>query len=184
MRKPTIYLAGAIRDHHPEDVKWRERTIDVLQGHATILNPLSRKTFNPHDEMWEMSRIPATAAHIVKQDLWCIDRADIVVANLLSLSEGYPSIGTMMELGRATATNSLIYAVVSPGYNGSKNPGVFKVHPFLEQLIAQAFPSVEDMLEFLGEHINMLNGETPRWGGYVPTAHTVQIGEAYEPAGV
>ena len=161
--RPTIYLAGSIRDGHPEDVAWRENFIDLVGYNATILNPLGAKKFEPESGIWTMSGIIAEAKHIVKQDFWCVDRADIVVANLLSLAEGYPSIGTVMEMGRATYTNTLIYAIVAAGYAGHENKGVFNVHPFLDQCIAQAFPTVKSCFDFVVPHLQMLSGDQPRF---------------------
>lgn len=165
MRLPTIYCAGAIRDGHPEDIAWREEMIDSLHTLATILNPLGGKTHHPVTKEWRMSGIPSTTRAIVAHDLWMVDRADIVVANLKSLSEGYPSIGTLMELGRATKTGALIYLISEPGYAGHQNPGMFKLHPFLDALPAATFPSVDECVAFLESHLLVLSGQCPEFGG-------------------
>jgi len=160
---PTIYLAGAIRDDHPEDIEWRESFISSLDKMACILNPLGNKSYHSPTKQWRVADITTTSQHIVMQDLWCVDRADIVIANLLPMVEGYASIGTMMELGRASSQKAIIYAVLDDQYDSSPNPGVFKVHPFLEQIIAQSFPTLDEMLRFLVRHIPMLSGESPRF---------------------
>jgi nucleoside 2-deoxyribosyltransferase len=166
-RYPIVYLAGAIRDDHDEDIVWREEAIDRLGLKATILNPLGGKTRDSKTGAWFMSSIPAVSKSIVKQDFWCVDRADIVIANLLSMSEGYPSIGTMMELGRASGTNALIYVIVDPDYKGHKNPGIFRAHPFIEQIAGATFENVEDCMRFTEQHLDVLNGTNSRFRGIV-----------------
>ena len=79
----TLYLAGAIRDDHPEDVHWREDLITRLtpiQG-VSILNPVGNKTYDPSNGEWQVAGTPVTGHGIVTQDLWCVQRADIIVAN-------------------------------------------------------------------------------------------------------
>lgn len=168
--KPTIYLAGAIRDTHPDDIVWRELFFASLYDQATFLNPLGGKTHNRATREWKMSGIPSTMRAIVAHDLWMVDRADIVVANLTSLSEGYPSIGTLMELGRATKTGALIYIICEPGFNGHQNPGMFRLHPFLEGLSAATFATVMECVEFLEGHLGVLSGTHPQFGGYLTEA--------------
>ena len=165
MNRLTAYLAGAIRDGHPEDIEWREEFITALETEVDILNPLGNKAFNPTTGEWTVSNIRTTSQHIVRQDFWCVDHADILIANLLPQAKGYPSIGTMMELGRASGNNCLVYAAIDPEHQSTPNPGVFKMHPFLEQIVAQAFPTLHDMLAFLVAHIPMLSGDLPRWKG-------------------
>jgi nucleoside 2-deoxyribosyltransferase len=179
-----IYLAGAIRDDHPEDRDWREYIIDKVESKyaldVRILNPLGNKTFNPANREWKMGGIRAAAKDIVQQDLWSVRQADIIIANFTSLSQGYPSIGTVMEVGAASGIGGkLIYSILdSTGGHLDKftnaNPGVFKIHPFLEQVSASVFGSVDELWAFLSTHLGMLTGSNPRFagvivGGEVPT---------------
>lgn len=164
MRKPTIYLAGAIRDDHKEDVQWRERAIAMFKTYATILNPLGGKS-KDKDGNWTMSGIRSTAKTIVKQDFWCVDRADILVANLIPLASGYPSIGTLTEYGRATGTGALIFVSVEAKYTGHENASMYKLHPFIEENATVVFTDVDEMLRFVSIHLRMLSGFDPSYKG-------------------
>ena len=46
MSKLKIYLAGAIRDDHPEDIEWRETFIKALKDTVILLSPLAGKMFD------------------------------------------------------------------------------------------------------------------------------------------
>ncbi len=169
MNKPTIYLAGAIRDSHPEDIAWRERAIVMFQNYANILNPLGGKSKDA-DGRWTMSGIPSNAKTIVKQDFWCVDRADILVANLMPLQDGYPSIGTLTEYGRATGTGALIFVAVHDKYTGHDNTSMYKLHPFIEENATVVFTEIDLMLRFVAVHLRMLSGFDPSYKGVAPTA--------------
>ena len=167
MQKPVMYLAGAIRDNHPEDVSWREDVIHALGDSVSVLNPLAGKTFNKSTGVWTMNGLTSSARTIVKQDFWCVDRADIVIANLLALAEGYPSIGTMCEFGRATGKKALIYAIVPEKYTGHENGAMYKLHPFIEENSTAIFHTVDDLISFLSGHITMLNMSHPGFAGVI-----------------
>jgi nucleoside 2-deoxyribosyltransferase len=102
---------------------------------------------------------------IVKHDFWCVDHADIIIANFTSLSEGYPSIGSLVELGRATARGALIYILIDSTYSGHETPNLYKLHPFLEQTAAVVFHSLDDLIAFLDRHLDVLSGADPRFDG-------------------
>ena len=173
----TIYLAGAIRDdHYEEDVRWREVLIKRIERNygmdVRILNPLGNKTFNPATHEWKVGGIRTQSRGIVSQDLWSVAHSDIVIANFTSLSQGYPSIGTLMEVGAAAANprQTIIYSIMEPKTQdqiGNANKGVFKMHPFLEQVSAEIFPGVEELWAFLSTHLGMLTGTRPGIGGVV-----------------
>jgi nucleoside 2-deoxyribosyltransferase len=165
-RKPSIYLAGAIRDGVKDDIDWRERAISELAGLAVFLNPLGGKTYDPATRAWSVNGIKPTTDVIVPHDFWCVDHADILIVNLTSLASGYPSIGTLMEFGRATARGSLVYAIVEQGYAGHDSPTLFKLHPFLERNSAVVFPGVDPCIDFLRGHLGVLSGATPNFHGY------------------
>ena len=165
---PTIYLAGAIRDGVHEDIEWREQMIEALSDQATILNPLGGKTYNSTTREWDMSGIVPDGGVIVPHDFWCVQRADIVVFNFLSLADGYPTIGTLVEFGHATARapRVLLYGIVPPQYSGHGNSALFRLHPFLAQNCAAVFPTVEACMRFLFLHLQVLSGRASRFGGY------------------
>jgi nucleoside 2-deoxyribosyltransferase len=161
-RPVSIYLAGAIRDGCPQDIEWREEVIEAIGDKAVLMNPLGGKHYSPQTKAWTFAggRTP-TPRSIVHHDLWCVDRADIVLANLESLADGYPMIGTMMELGRATATGALLYVIIKPGQQGLANK-MFRLHPFIEDLASGVFESVDDAIDFLHCHLPVLDGRGPR----------------------
>jgi nucleoside 2-deoxyribosyltransferase len=165
----TVYLAGAIRDDHPEDIEWRESAITALaEADTLILNPLGGKTYNTKTKKWLCHGEPAGAISIVKHDFWCVDRADAVIFNLLSLADGYPTIGSLVEFGRATARGLLIYSIVPTGFTGHENGSMFAgLHPFIEQNSAKLFTSVTDCIEFARLHFPVMAGYAPRFVGKV-----------------
>jgi nucleoside 2-deoxyribosyltransferase len=163
MKKPLIYLAGAIRDQRTDDISWREQFIAALKEYAILLNPLGGKSYDPETNKWTMNGIESSSRTIVQQDFWCVDRADIVVFNFLALAEGYPNIGTLVEFGRATARGALIYSIIAPTYRGHANSGMYSLHPFLAEPSCVVFRSPEDCLAFLSQHIKMLSGVDPHY---------------------
>lgn len=176
MKLPVIYLAGAIRDDHPEDIEWRERMIERLKHSATILSPLGGKTrterppYRPGEcsseprVKWTQFGRAIPPKKIVLQDWWCVDNSNIVVANVTSLAEGYPSIGTMMELGRATARGSLIYLIMERPVVGHAN-AMYGVHPFLEVNAADVFTSLDEALDGMACLCDAYSGRRP---SYIP----------------
>lgn len=163
--KLTVYLAGAIRDGHPEDIAWRQQAVETLSPVAIVLNPLGGKQFDEETRQWSFAGVPSTARLIVKQDFWCVDRADVVLANLTSMAEGYPSIGTITEIGRSTARGSLIYTIIDPSFTGHENSKMYGLHPFIEQVAAAHFSSVTEALTFLKRCLRSLSGADPHFDG-------------------
>lgn len=164
----TIYLAGSIRDGNEEDIGWRELFCEAFADapHVRILNPLAGKSFNAKEKTWIMSGIAPTGKAIVHLDFWAIDNADIVVFNMLSLAEGYPSLGSLIEYGRATARRALIFTVVPKQYKGHSH-SIYKLHPFVAETSAHVFHNVSDCLSFLLRHVPVLAGENPWYKGTV-----------------
>ena len=169
----TLYLAGAIRDAHPEDIAWREYLIGKVQHkHALdtrILNPVGDKTRNVATGEWKMGGIFAGAHDIVSQDLWCVRQADIIIANFSSFVDNYPSIGTVMEVGAAAGMGGkLIYSILDQNKTfGMENKTNFKLHPFLTEVSSSIFDSVDAFTDFFMQHLDMLTGQNPRFGGIV-----------------
>src|SRR5574337_952014 len=157
MRKPTLYLAGAIRDTHSEDIEWRERVIEAIGKLAVILNPLAGKRYDPQTHHWTIHGFESSSRTIVKHDFWCVDHADIVLFNFRALSQKYPNIGTLVEFGRATARGAILYAIVDPDYIGHENTGMFKLHPFLVENCAMVFDTVDEAIMFLDGHLPVLS---------------------------
>lgn len=170
--KPAIYLAGAIRDNHPEDISWRERVINELGDKATWLNPLAGKTFDPESKLWTMSGILPVASVIVPHDFWMVEHSDAIIFNLKAMSEGYPNIGTLVEFGHATALHPrpLIYSVVDAEINNNPNSALKPqqkmfagLHPFLAVNSAIVFPTMDKLISFLVHHLPAIDGTNPHF---------------------
>lgn len=163
-KQPTVYLAGAIRDGHNEDIEWREYVLAKLVGRATFLNPLASKHWDPATGHWTMSGVESTSRAIYKHDLYCVRQSDIILANLTSLSDGYPTIGTLTEVGYASAfPDKLIYTILGDDYTGHGNHRQYQLHPFLEQVAAYQFSTTHDAVNFLGQHLLSLSGTEPHY---------------------
>ena len=162
--KLTVYLAGAIRDGKPEDIAWREAMIDDLRRVAVILNPLAGKHRDEASGLWTLSGRPSGSKVIVHQDFWAVDRADIIVFNLLPMAEGYLSIGTMAEWGRSTTRSVLRYVIAKPNFTGRQNAAMFKLHPFIAEYATDIFATADECRDFLRMHIGRLSGARPRYG--------------------
>ena len=162
-----VYLAGAIRAGRFEDIAWRSRVIIALGGEPVeVLSPLAGKSYDEETKQWRVhGTIAPSAKYIVKHDLWMVNRADVVVVNLTALAEGYPSIGTLVELGAAAALGKLIYVVVDAEYTGHQNQAMYRLHPFIEQVASEVFTSVEALIAYLRPQVSVLLGDTPMFVG-------------------
>lgn len=166
--RPVIYLAGAIRDKNiEEDVQWREDIMRICRDHAIFLNPLAGKTFKKEEKIWTApGDLEPDAGFIVNQDFWGVDHADIILANFVSLSQGYNSIGTLIEFGRSTYRPGCVrYSIVDPGFTGHDNVTLYKLHPFIQRNSAVVFRSVEEMLDKFPGVLLAMNGAMPYFGG-------------------
>ena len=170
--KPTIYLAGSIRDGNSEDIAWRERAVKKLSDYATVLNPLAGKTFNEVTGAWQLygNTVP-DSKYIVHADFWCVDRSDIILFDFRSLADGYPSLGTMTEFGRSTARSILRLAIIPEDYKGHENTRHFKgLHPFLEQNVAKVFQGANAAIEFTRNYCAAVT-RAPQFGGIILAEH-------------
>lgn len=163
-----MYLCGAIRDNELVDLEWREQLINTLtpymdEGILSILNPCGGKS--RVNGRWFIQQLPSDGRHLVSQDYWCVDRSDIIVANLTALERGYPCIGSLMELGRSTASEKLRYLVLPRGYKGHMNGDMFNLHPFLSRSATAVFHDVNDCIKFLADHVPVLAGVEPSFIG-------------------
>lgn len=168
MRKPMVYLAGSIRDGVARDISWREEALKAFRPYATVLNPLAGKHYDPDTKKWTRFGIVfdprAFARSIVKQDFWCVDNADVLVCNFTSMAEGYPSIGTLVEFGRATARGCLIYTIAKKEFTGHQNKMLKMLHPFLEQNSVVIFHEVQECINFVADELRAFSGADPEYG--------------------
>lgn len=84
----------------------------------------------------------------------------------MCLSEGYPTIGSLIEFGHATAKKCLIYSIIATDYTGHQNNAMYKLHPFLEINSSIIFSSVAECIEFLRNRVDSLSGVNPYFAGY------------------
>jgi nucleoside 2-deoxyribosyltransferase len=135
----NLYLAGAIRDDHVEDVKWRTDVAFALSDFH-ILNPLVGKRYDPTHGWVMHDKVRATGDIFVHRDLAMIHKADVMLANLSALTVGYPCIGTLMELGIAMERR-LLTVVVGP-YSVCN-------HPFIAAMSYRRVSSVALAIDWL-----------------------------------
>ncbi len=167
---PTVYLAGAMRNSHiKEDVEWREEIIDSCLGLAVFLNPLAGKSFNPKTQEWDFCGLNPDANLIVQHDFWCVERADIILFNLKSLSEGYATIGTLTEFGHGTNSSprKLLWSIIDQSYTGHDHATSFNLHPFLEKNSAIVFHSLDEAYNKVPELLAVMSGKNPHFAGIV-----------------
>lgn len=164
---PTVYLAGAIRDGNSGDIEWREKLMTVCQGLAVFLNPLAGKEHNIKTGSWSINGVTPNGKFIVKHDFRAVDVADVCVFNFLCLADKYPTIGSLIEFGRATnRSNCLLYSIVPSNYIGHGNAMLYKLHPFIEENSAVIFNEVDTCISFLKKQLRVISGATPNYLGY------------------
>jgi len=159
MQKPTIYLAGSIRNGVARDIEWRRKAIIWLGGVATVLNPLAGKIYHPESETWTLFGTPPSGRAIVSYDFWSVDRADVFIFDLRSLAEGYPSLGSLIEFGRATTRQALIFSVLPEGYCGHGNGSMYALHPFIAENSARVFTDMDECIRFVSHQLRALGGQ-------------------------
>ena len=144
--KMTAYLAGAIRG--PEDYIWRKQFVEEYQDELLFRIPSDLVT----SDMSKLRKFGSAAYMTYRTDLDLIDRSDIIIANLLPMAEGYPSEGTMFEIGYSRAKGKLIFAVAD-----AKR----KEHPFIAFGIDGVYSSFEELSGFLHQYLGVLEGKCP-----------------------
>jgi len=146
--KLKLYLAGAIRtDRGDEDYKWRRAFAAQLGDRAICMVPSDAGVADGN----KLRRFTGSAYMTYRTDLQLIQQSDIVVANLLPLNDGYPSIGTMFELGFARAHEKHILAVA--GAN-------FAAHPFVAFGCDGVFSDVSQLHEYLEQYLEVVAGHS------------------------
>lgn len=139
------YLAGPIRG--PQDYAWRKCFTDHYSGKLTCLSP-SDIGVDPA----KLRKFGGSSYMTYRTDLALVDRAEIVVANLLPLDDGYLGTGTVFELGYARARNKHVIAVAGPK---------LKSHPFIAFGLDGVFDTWEALCKYLDEYLVVLSGYSP-----------------------
>lgn len=135
------YLAGAIRG--PEDYFWRQAIRTLYPGLQCLI---------PSDIGVDASKLRnrgGSAYMTFRTDLDLIDKADMVLVNLLALDDGYPCLGTLFELGYAHARGKHILIVCSEAT---------RTHPFIAFGGAGVFTSFDEMGGYLKKYLKVTDG--------------------------
>lgn len=153
--RPRIYLAGAIRDGNTYDYLWREWATEHLSPYAEVLNPLNGKRLG-EDKVWRAhGMVVSDASYLVPRDMAMIRSADMIVANLLPITSGYPCMGTLMELGMALDRGILVVLA---------GPPEIVAHPFLQRVAYARFDDIYDAMTFAAKDLQVMQG----WNSALP----------------
>lgn len=149
-----VYLAGAMRfdagEVEAHDRGWRravENRLEDLSGSVQVYNPMRGEMAAALFNKFEIE--PNALLH---QDMACILRSDVILMNLLTLTGGYPHIGTLAELGISIAHHKLLIVLAD-------TPTVAR-HPFVQAGATRVLPNLEQGIEYLRGVIGVLLGET------------------------
>ena len=127
MHKRTIYLIGPIGGMSYEDAtKWRLEAREVLEDIGyEVLDPMTGKECLKGETSIGVGLGNANSVkngYIYHSDLHRINRADVLLANLLKMSDKQ-SIGTFFEYGYGAAKDKTIVTVTADPY--------VTAHPFI-----------------------------------------------------
>lgn len=137
MGSPLVYLAGPIKGCTEEQaVGWRTD----MEGYFAVNGVRTFSPLRAKEELWEATELVGYAdsyAHlgpffttrgIMQRDFSDVNRADLLLVNLLDQPEGMPSIGTAMELAWAYQLRTPVVVAIAPD-----NPAF--QHPLLREAI-------------------------------------------------
>jgi nucleoside 2-deoxyribosyltransferase len=144
--KMSCYLAGAIRG--PEDYIWRKQFVEEYKDELLFRIPSDLVT----RDISKLRKFGSAAYMTYRTDLDLIDRSDIVVANLLPMASGYPSMGTMFEIGYSRAKGKLIFIIAD-----AKR----KEHPFVAFGGDGVYSGFEELGVFFHKYLGVLRGGCP-----------------------
>lgn len=154
--KLKCYLAGAIRTI--DDYKWRYEVTETFGANLICFTPPDILSEKPNDhtlltgaDWFKQQAFRPKNFMTQRTDLFLIDQSDLIIANLSALAEGYPCIGTLVEMGYARGKNKFILAVAPPD---------IKRHPFIAFTADGAFNSMPELMEYLGHIINTTSGQS------------------------
>lgn len=135
----TVYLAGAIYGVSYKDAtEWRNQVDSSLcKFRWQVLNPMNGKESLTDSSFlgMEYDHPLMNARAIVDNDLFHVQQASVLLANLTVLPQDGYMTGTQLEIGYALALNKLVYIVAEPN-------SVFAKHPFIKGRCVQ-FPTLD-----------------------------------------
>lgn len=140
-----FYLAGAIRGR--EDYRWRQIVTEKYMGYVKMLSP-SDIGVNAD----KLRQFDGSAYMTYRTDLHLIDSSDGVIVNLSSMDEGYPSIGTLIEIGYAIKAGKHILIHCSEK---------LRQHPFIAFGGAGVFTIWNDLFRYLDGLLEVHSGSSP-----------------------
>jgi len=111
--KPLVYLAGPITGQsYAQAVYWRTTAAETLAGVADCLSPMRGKYHLRDETTIKMfyEDYKANPSAILFQDRFDVNRADVIFANCQGAAQ--VSIGTILEIGWATAQNKPVILVL------------------------------------------------------------------------
>jgi nucleoside 2-deoxyribosyltransferase len=152
-RRLLLYLAGPITGlGYSDALDWREDVRTRLASsapHVECIDPMRAKqhladlqSIGPHGHAGGLLNSHA----VVARDMWDVDRSDVILLNLTGARQ--ISIGSMVELGRASARGKFVIVVLPPEETGEapdaeRNP---HDHLFVFELASTVAPSVDEAL--------------------------------------
>jgi len=156
MRKPLVYLAGAIAGRSFDDATdWRVQARALLSDRGIeTLDPMrakdalgSRRGGQISKDFTDYDGLGAffTSRGIMTRDFNDVKRCDALLVNLLDLNER--SSGTIMELAWAFALQKPAVVAIEPiGNPHDKHPMIHEAMPFRVATIEEAIDSVAIIL--------------------------------------
>ncbi len=152
-RSLVLYLAGPITGlGYSDALDWREEVRTRLASsapHVECVDPMRAKqhlaeveSIGPHGHAGGLLNSHA----VVARDMWDVDRCEVMLLNLTGARQ--ISIGSMVELGRASARGKFVIVVLSPEETGDaadagRNP---HDHLFVFELASMVAPSIDEAL--------------------------------------
>jgi hypothetical protein len=134
-----IYLGGAIRDT-AKDKDWRGEFTRVLSEKSTILDPMQGKEWK-NGKAYKFGW-PCNDHTIYDEDEWMMAKCNIIILNLLAMDEGYPCIGSLIELGMNCKREGVLIFVIS------RSAEVIN-HPFVQRQATKIFDNTDDCLDYM-----------------------------------
>ncbi len=163
MYKPKLYVGGAIRDGVDADIVWRKEFWSRLSELYHLLDPTNGKRYVGHEHDLDKREFGAECKEWRfmgryvpdARTIWCQDRSNVKVCdvgiwNLNALQDGYPCIGSSVEIGWANAWDKLIYIIYS-------KPD--KIHPFWLGGATRIFADYEEAIDYLTSYASVLSGK-------------------------
>jgi nucleoside 2-deoxyribosyltransferase len=141
-----IYLAGLIEGKCIDQCySWRKRIRDYYDNWKGTgkkypiqwLDPLNGEIFAEITPDGLKGAMPAHA--IVHKDYVCVEKADLIIANMNTFNSSRGLCGTICELAWAWDKRKPIIMIT--------DEDKYKLHPFLEYFVSWIVPTVDELLE-------------------------------------